>query len=408
MSVRILLPCLAVLAACSPQSEQPATLDRVVQWSDGERTSGQSLSIDASGQIYTATFGRPDDRFRSAVRLHSPGGEAIWTAYQDPELDSMARGVKALPDGSVLLATQAKLNPRSNQQDVWVGSYRAGRPVGEQRMRLNYWDGPAEYSVPDDMDASDSGAVAVVGHGLKEDEVVMLHRSGGTVPAFSIRLAEGFEEQRGGFVALSGEHTAVGFNSGSHALGDNNEGDFDAWVALVDSTGAYVWTDHIGGLGRQGVYGGDTDSAGNVYVCGGLENLGEGRSDTEIFVRRYDADGSIAWTQQLGTDQNDGCYDLHVQSLDQLIIAGHQGAGEGLESVGVVASLNAHTGELQWHTTLVPQSAGSTFLYGVETHQDDVFVVGQTAGSFTEAPPNGTTQAILARLTSDGTLVTGH
>lgn len=403
MSIRPLLLAAAVLASCSPPEDEPK-LDRVVQWSDGDNTSAQDISITANGQLYTASYGRPDGRYRSSVRLHSPSGEPLWTGTQDPELDSMARGVHAMADGSVLLATQAKLNHDSNQQFVWMGRYQPGSSDRQQVMRLDYWDGPAEYSVPSDSDARDDGTVAVVGHGMREDEVVMLHRSGGSTPSFSVRLAEGFEEQRGGFVALSDENTAVGFNSGSNALGDRNGGDFDAWVTMVDSNGVALWTDHIAGPGRQGVHGGTTDAEGRVYVCGASEDLDDGRGGADVFVRAYDADGSILWTQSLGTAWSDACVDVDLSGDDTLLLAGYQGHSEHTAAQGLVAALDADTGAVRWQTAVAPKVAGATFLFGVDSFDDDVFVVGQTAGSFVDddAPP--THQAMLARLSSEGIL----
>ena len=79
------------------------------------------------------------------------------------------------------------------------------------------------------------------------------------------------------------------------------------------------------------------DGLGNVYISGmtqgNLQGTNSGSWDT--FVSKYDARGSLQWTQQLGTSSSEESLSVSADGLGNVYISGHtkgnlQGTNSGL------------------------------------------------------------------------------
>jgi hypothetical protein len=143
---------------------------------------------------------------------------------------------------------------------------------------------------------------------------------------------------------------------------------------------------------------------GALYTAGWTtEAIGTGASagGRDAFVRRYDADGEVAWTRQFGAAGDDNAEDLAVDSSGNVYVVarvdgpvGQNPAGGGRD--GYVAaydpggneiwSLQLGTPEVDWADSVAVADDGT------------VFVSGSTAGSFDGFTNEGSTDNFIARI----------
>jgi len=111
----------------------------------------------------------------------------------------------------------------------------------------------------------------------------------------------------GNAVAVVGSDIYVAGSTIGTFPGEMNAGYIDAYVRKYDAMGTVVWTRQFGASWIDEALAVAADSSG-VYVAGYTDHALPGQSTaggTDAFVRKYDASGAEAWTQQFGTSGND-------------------------------------------------------------------------------------------------------
>jgi hypothetical protein len=111
----------------------------------------------------------------------------------------------------------------------------------------------------------------------------------------------------------------------------NGEGDIS--LSLFDPDNAFLWTKTIGGSGDDWGYSIVADSDGNIYITGmfagtvdfdpetGIDNkISAGSSD--IFLTKFNSDGSYAWTKTIGGSSSDISYSATIDPSDNVYITG--------------------------------------------------------------------------------------
>src|SRR5262245_4482055 len=85
-------------------------------------------------------------------------------------------------------------------------------------------------------------------------------------------------------------------------------GSWDAFIRKYDFNGNELWTRQFGTTAQEQALGVATDGTG-IYVVGFTQGpLGPGspaNPGEDAFIRRYDANGNVVWTQQFGSSTND-------------------------------------------------------------------------------------------------------
>ncbi|MBK7156880.1 MAG: hypothetical protein IPH72_34830 [Sandaracinaceae bacterium] len=66
-----------------------------------------------------------------------------------------------------------------------------------------------------------------------------------------------------------------------------------------------------------------SDSAGQVIVAGRRtqRSLTEA-GNSDAFLRKYDTDGGVLWTQQFGTSEDDSIVTMSIDNDGNIIVAG--------------------------------------------------------------------------------------
>jgi Beta-propeller repeat len=91
-------------------------------------------------------------------------------------------------------------------------------------------------------------------------------------------------------------------------LGGPNNGFDDAFVARYDIDGNQVWLRQFGTNDFEGASAVATDDAGGVYVAGSTKGALVGPVNAggfDVFLARYDPDGTRIWIRQFGTTEDD-------------------------------------------------------------------------------------------------------
>ena len=211
---------------------------------------------------------------------------------------------------------------------------------------------------------------------------------------------------RGVAVDASGNVLVSGNTRGS--LEGANAGNLDAFVRKYDADGSVVWTRQFGTSGLDGANGVAVDTSGNVLVAGwtrgSLEGVNAGGADA--FVRKYDPDGTVVWTRQFGTSDDDFARGVAVDESGNVLVSGDtRGSLEGESAGGADAYVRKYDpdGSVVWTRqfgTSSDDTAGAVAVDG----SGNVLVSGDTQGSL-EGANAGLTDAFVRKYDADGIVV---
>jgi hypothetical protein len=208
-----------------------------------------------------------------------------------------------------------------------------------------------------------------------------------------------YDEGRGVGVDASGNVYLGGVTGGSLAApGGNNE---DAFLIKYNSLGDFQWSRQLGATepdayaavedvtanADSGAWltGYTNGSVGGPHV-GGINNL-----FGDAFLLKYDAEGNLAWSRQLGTTSDDWGHGVAADSLGNAYVTGITfgnlaRANNGYRDVFLAKYDSA--GSRQW----TRQLGTSTDDFGLGITGDglgNLFVAGETLGSLGGTNPDG-------------------
>jgi hypothetical protein len=147
----------------------------------------------------------------------------------------------------------------------------------------------------------------------------------------------GTGSEQGSSVAVdaSGNVVVTGFFNDTVNFGGGNlvsTGSNDIFVAKFDASGAHLWSNGYGddgdALGALG-FGVAVDAADNVIVTGEMQGTVDfgggllvGPGFTDIFLAKYDANGTHVWSKVFGGPTGDQGRGVAVDAADNVIMAG--------------------------------------------------------------------------------------
>ena len=171
----------------------------------------------------------------------------------------------------------------------------------------------------------------------------------------------------------------VGFVQLNALPGQTLSGGDDAFVRKYDSNGVEQWTRQFGSRDGEEAYGVAVDASG-IYVAGRTNgSLVQPAQNTDVFLRKYDASGTVVWTRQFGSPGSDLVNAVAVDASG-VYVAGEgerfpgQPFGGGLRDAFVVKFDLA--GAPQWTRVFGDDSEDAA--YGVTVNAAGVTVVGRT------------------------------
>jgi cysteine-rich repeat protein len=283
------------------------------------------------------------------IRKINPLGGMLWTKTHDgPASGSdVVRGVALGTGGLFVVAGQEAVTGQS--ANVWVRQYD---DTGDPQW-TDTFNGEASGSDSGNGITIDAfGDIVVVGHTTTSGEArdVLLRKY---TPEGAVAWTRTYSGAAGGTdhgyavgTSASGEIYAVGYET---VTGEGK----NAWLGKYDTDGNLLWSRVVNGeAGLDDELRGVTVSAEGPVVCGI-------QWDVEIpwqsFVRKYDPDGSIVWTELYSGGSNEGalCNAIAVDPGGDLVWTGGENVGTVREIV--VRRLDADGNE-RW-TTRVPAAS---------------------------------------------------
>ncbi|MBW8034240.1 MAG: hypothetical protein FVQ79_00815 [Planctomycetes bacterium] len=162
-------------------------------------------------------------------------------------------------------------------------------------------------------------------------------------------------------------------------------GDLDAFLAKYDPDGNLLWIVQLGTHADDVSYAVAVDGAGNPFISGQTQGDlgGNNAGGTDAFLAKYDPDGNLLWTVQLGTPADDVSYAVAVDGAGNAFISGQtQGNLGGKNAGGTEAFLARYDpdGNLLWTVQIAASADDSPWSVAVDG-AGNPFISGQTRGN---------------------------
>lgn len=168
-----------------------------------------------------------------------------------------------------------------------------------------------------------------------------------------------------------------------------------------------AWVHQLGSVARDIGDSIATDAYGNVFISGwttgDFGGVNSGYSDA--FIAKYNAEGTLEWTQQLGGNGYEESDSIATDLYGNVYIAGHtHGIPNADYSTGLKALLAKYdtNGNLLW---TLANKTGERYAYGVATDAiGNVYITGNTNKTLEGETVGGIFDAFVAKYTQDGLL----
>lgn len=148
-----------------------------------------------------------------------------------------------------------------------------------------------------------------------------------------------------------GNALVTGWTNGDLA---GSNGSYDPFLAKYNPDGTQEWIRQFGTSGDDAYSTAsfDIDSEDNIYVTGFTNsNLGgDNQGGYDAWVAKYDPDGVLQWTQQLGSQEREYGTDIVANDFGEVFVTGFTSGSLGSENVGAedvwAAKLDADSGKI--------------------------------------------------------------
>ncbi|GAB4342173.1 MAG: hypothetical protein OHK0038_22020 [Flammeovirgaceae bacterium] len=174
---------------------------------------------------------------------------------------------------------------------------------------------------------------------------------------------------RGTFLDAQNNTHIVGTFRGTMSIGGQSlasNGFLDLFMAKLDPNGNFVWQKSFGSsTGSDLAVDVDGDAMGNMYVTGMFSKninfgngilLNAGTSDDDVFVAKFDANGTCLWAKMGIGDATDYGNEINVTSDNKILTIGFANRGITFENTtlnnatnyGMFVSKHNSSGALEW------------------------------------------------------------
>ncbi|MCP4858662.1 MAG: hypothetical protein GY903_29655, partial [Fuerstiella sp.] len=296
--------------------------------------------LDSGGNLaWAKSAGSTKGDFGKGVDVDSSGNVYAISHFQNTVDYDPGPGVFNLTSQGSNDVAIMKLNPSGN----FVWAKRMGGPSGDVSTGItvdtadNVYATGCVQGTGGDYDPG-PGMVYLTSNGKCDAFVSKLDSSGnfawaasfgGTLNEFGARVAvDGV-----GNVYMSGRFEGTAdFDPGVGVFNLTSNGDFDAYVSKLDSSGNFVWATSYGGTSFD-VSTANIDGSGNVYVTGKFEGTVDfdpgpdvsnltSNGDSDIYITRLDSAGNLAWAINMGGTGADQGRDIVVDGSDNIYVTG--------------------------------------------------------------------------------------
>ncbi|TAJ43968.1 PKD domain-containing protein [Methanofollis fontis] len=328
------------------------------------------------------------------ISVTEPDGSAIvWQRCLGGSSRDYAYSIQQTSDGGYVVAgvtesTDGDVSGNHGNEDAWVVKLdAAGNRVWQRCL------GGSSGDYAESIRQTSDGGYIVAGftystdgdvsgnHGGADIWVVKLDAAGNRVwqrclgGASDDRAFNILQTADGGYIVASYTYSTDGDVSGNH-------GSYDAWVVKLDAAGNRIWQRGLGGasddraLSIQQMADGGYVVAGVTWSTDG--DVSGNHGDSDAWVVKLDAAGSMVWQRCLGGSSRDYAYSIRQTSDGGYIVAGETGSIDGDvsgnhgDSDAWVVKLDA-AGNQVWQRCFGGSSRD--FAYSIQQTSDGGYVV---------------------------------
>jgi hypothetical protein len=115
-----------------------------------------------------------------------------------------------------------------------------------------------------------------------------------------------------------------------------NAGGEDAFLAKYDGDGNPLWTRQLGTADNDSSLHVAADASGSAFISGYTHGSlgGPNAGGLDAFLSKYDPDGNLLWTRQLGTAEEDVSYGVAAAASGSVFIGGYTAGSLGGPNAG--------------------------------------------------------------------------
>jgi len=273
-------------------------------WAKNARESpydyGHGIDVDASGNSYVTGYFYNSVTFGSTT-LTSSGGADIFVA---------------------------KLDSSGN----WLWANNAGGTSDECGNGIAVDDSGNSYVTGYFYDSATFSSTTLINNGVYDIFIAKLDSSGNWLWA---KNAGGSSNDSGNGIAVdaSGNSYVTGYFDSNATFGYTtltSNGDYDIFIAKLDSSGNWLWAKNAGGTYNDCGYGIAVDASGNSYVTGcfcrsatfGSTTL-TSNGDYDIFIAKLDNCGNWLWANNAGGTSDDRGTSIAVDASRNSYVTGY-------------------------------------------------------------------------------------
>jgi hypothetical protein len=168
-----------------------------------------------------------------------------------------------------------------------------------------------------------------------------------------------------------------------HGNFDGDTRGSSVWVAKYSADGNLLWRRQVPGLTSSYLDGVATDSSNNVFITGSTFKAIDGgvnKGSSDVWVAKYDPNGTLLWARQLGTFRRDYSSDIVIDVRGDVLITGCtsgrlRGSNQGGYDVWVAKYTS--NGDRDWLKQFGTSNYECTFKV-VTDRKRDIFLYGNT------------------------------
>ena len=405
---------------------------QIFDGNSGQPNPARDVATDSSGNIYVAgyTNGTMDGVTSASgndlyVLKYDSTGTKEWSKQLGSSSRDEAYGIVVDTLGNVFIGghTSGGLdgNTNSRNSDVflvkydlnglkqWTKQFGSGSSYGERvsGIAIDLFDNV--FLVGDTFAFSDESGLDNRTHpGGGYSAFVVCYDSTGKRRWTNLLGTNNWDKAYGVATSSSGNVFITGYTSGE-LDGNLSLGSKDVFLAKYSNNGAKLWSKQIGTSSNDEGKAVTADSSENVYVVGFTEGGFEGYTiagdQKDIFIAKFNSNGSNLWIKQFGTSSHDHANDVATDSLGNIYLVGSsEGNFDGYFNSGrtdLIVIKYDSAGTMKWLRQF--GTSGYDRAYGVDIDtKNNVYVVGETGGSLDGNSFGGQFDMFLMLYDSDG------
>ncbi len=316
-------------------------------------SSAKGVATDAEGNIYVVgtAFVASANAFKGFVLKLGPAGNRLASVKFDEATLNVENGASAVAveGGHVYVggytaggsgnaggedAVLYKLNANDLSQ-VWVRQFGS---TDNDRISAVAVDGAGAIYAAGFASGSLPGETAIGTLG-QSDAFVVKYNAEGT-PQWLQRFGTPFSDGATGLAASSSAVVVTGYVAGLLEPGFLYNGGTDLFVRKLNPDGSEAWLKQYSPTDPAFItpYGLALDAAGNVYLAGEVNTSVDGtappQGGKDVFLMRYNADGTMAWARQEGSSQDEIALAVTVRGSEVYLTGWSKGAFDDYTNQG--------------------------------------------------------------------------